>query len=115
MRPQTVLITGAAGLIGGVLWDRLADEYLLKGLDRRWVRDRRISRADVTNRRKLARLFEGAEAIVDLATAATLRLGWDDVLRDCRGRINVLEAARASGASGRVAPVLNGLRRNRRD
>lgn len=98
MRPQTVLITGAAGLIGGVLRDRLADEYLLKGLDRRWVRDRRISRADVTNRRKLARLFEGAEAIVDLATAATLRLGWDDVLRDCRGRINVLEAARASGA-----------------
>lgn len=94
-----VLITGAGGLIGSVLRRGLADAYVIEGLDRRWVRDRGIRRVDVTNRKKLARSFDGADAIIDLATAANLRLGWDEVLHDCRGRMNVLEAARASGAA----------------
>ena len=54
-----VLITGAGGLIGSVLRRGLADAYVIEGLDRRWVRDRGIRRVDVTNRKKLARSFDG--------------------------------------------------------
>lgn len=94
---QVILITGAGGLIGTVLRAGLADRYDVRGLDRRRVRDAAVRRADVTRPRKLARMFDGVEAIVDLVTIANLRRGWDEALRDCRGRINVLEAARASG------------------
>ena len=94
---QVVLITGAGGLIGTVLRSGLAGTYDVRGLDRRWVRDPAVSRANVTRPRKLARLFEGVDAVVDLATVASLRKGWKEALRDCRGRVNVLEAARTSG------------------
>ena len=91
-----VLITGAAGLIGGVLTSGLADKYTVRGLDRR-ARGRGIRRADVARPRTLTGAFRGVDAIVDLASGASTDLGWDDVLRDCRGRINVLEAARMHG------------------
>lgn len=94
---QVVLITGVGGLIGSVLRRDLAGRYEVKGFDRRWVLDRNVRRADVTRPRQLARLVDGVDAIVDLASGASLGLGWDHVLRDCRGRINVLEAARAGG------------------
>jgi len=94
---QVVLITGAGGLVGTVLRNGLAGRYDVRGLDRRWVRDAAVKRADVRRPRTLARLFEGVDAVVDLATIASLRQSWKEALRDCRGRINVLEAARAAG------------------
>jgi uronate dehydrogenase len=94
---QVVLITGAGGLIGTVLRSGLADTYDVRGVDRRRVPDAAVRRSDVTHPRELARMLEGVDAIVDLATVATLRRGWEEALIDCRGRVDVLEAARASG------------------
>jgi nucleoside-diphosphate-sugar epimerase len=88
-----VLVTGASGLIGGVLWERLARAHTLRGIDLR-DRGRGISRGDVRRPRSIARAFRGIDAVIDLATGSAVDLAWDRVERDIEGRVNVLEAAR---------------------
>lgn len=92
-----VLMTGAAGLIGGILWEGLAEEHALRGLDRRPDRARGIQRGDVRRPRSLQRMFAGVDAVVDLATSASVASPWRKVQQDMAGRINVLEATRAQG------------------
>lgn len=92
-----VVITGAAGLLGGVLWQGLAGEHELHGLDRRRTRTKGIERGDVRRPWTLARAFQGADAVIDLASSSSAEIGWDQALADARGRVNVLEAARAHG------------------
>jgi nucleoside-diphosphate-sugar epimerase len=92
-----VLITGAAGVVGSVLWNGLGDAYELHGIDLRGDRSRGIARGDVRRRRSISRAVAGADAIVDLATGAAVDLSWADVQRDVAGRISVLEAARTHG------------------
>lgn len=89
-----VLVTGASGLIGGVLWDRLARDHALRGIDLRRDRGRGISKGDVRRPRSLAGPFRGIDAVIDLATGSAVDLPWDKVERDIEGRVNVLEAAR---------------------
>lgn len=93
----TVLIAGASGLVGRILWDGLSDRYSLRGLDRRRDRTRGIRRGDVRRPRTISRAFEGVDAVVDLAAGASVKLPWEEVVSDCAGRINVLEAARDHG------------------
>jgi nucleoside-diphosphate-sugar epimerase len=92
-----VLVTGAGGLIGSILWEGLADDHSLQGIDLRQDRARGIRRADVRRARSLRSAFEGVDAVVDLATGSTLDIPWDVVEGDIRGRINLLEAARRHG------------------
>lgn len=92
--PVRVLITGASGLIGGILWERLGRDHALAGIDLRRDRKRGIARADVRRPRSIARAFREIDAVVDLATGAAVDLSWADVERDIEGRINILEAAR---------------------
>jgi len=92
-----VLILGAGGLIGGILWERLAGTHSLRGLDRRRDRRRGIGRADVRRLRPSNAAFEGVEVVVDLASGAAADLPWADAYRDMWGRVNVLEAARLNG------------------
>jgi nucleoside-diphosphate-sugar epimerase len=94
-----VLILGASGLIGGVLWEGLADRHSLTGLDRRRDRRRGIRRGDVRRPRSIGGAFEGVEAVVDLATSPALGLPWKDVHRDMQGRVSVLEACRTHGVA----------------
>jgi nucleoside-diphosphate-sugar epimerase len=94
-----VLITGAAGIVGTVLWEGLASRHSLRGLDRRRVRSSGIRRANVMRPKTIARSFDGVDAVVDLATRASVGLPWNDVWADCEGRVNVLEAARTHGVS----------------
>ena len=89
-----VLVTGASGLVGNVLWEGLGRHHALTGLDLRRDRDRGIARGDVRRPRSIARAFQDVDAVVDLATGAEVDLPWEDVERDIGGRINVLEAAR---------------------
>jgi uronate dehydrogenase len=94
---RRVLITGARGLIGQVLYGALAEDYEVAGVDRRG-RDRGgLSRTDTTRLRHAERAVEGADVVIDLASAHW-RQPWEVV---CQNNIpaawNTLEAARRRG------------------
>lgn len=92
-----VLVAGAGGLIGSVLWEGLAGEHALLGIDLRRDRAKGIQRTDVRRVRSLHRAFDGIDAVVDLATGSAVELPWDRVEADIKGRVNILEAARTHG------------------
>ena len=92
-----VLVTGAAGLIGRVVAEALADDYVVHGLDVKhgpdveWVRD-------MTTLRHVEPAFEGMSAVVDLAADASASAPWRPVLRNnVPATVNTLEAARRAG------------------
>lgn len=92
-----MLILGAGGVVGSVLWEGLAAGHSLRGVDRRRDRKRGIERADVRRLRPNASVFEGVDAVVDLAARPSVDLPWGDTHRDMWGRVNVLEAAQHHG------------------
>lgn len=92
-----VLILGAGGVIGSVLWEGLGTRHSLSGIDRHPDRRRGVRRGDVRRPRSIDGAFEGVDAIVDLATSPSVELPWQDVQADMDGRVNVLEAARRNG------------------
>jgi nucleoside-diphosphate-sugar epimerase len=92
-----VLVAGAGGLIGSILWEGLGAELVLQGLDLRRDRSKGIRRANVRRARSLRGAFDGVDAVVDLATGSTVDLRWDVVEADIEGRVNLLEAARQHG------------------
>jgi nucleoside-diphosphate-sugar epimerase len=93
-----IVITGAAGLIGRVLTEGLGEGYEITGIDRRGSRRGAIRRADMTRRRGLASLFEGAEAVVDLAGLAGGATPWAAVWsNNLRATMNALDAAHSAG------------------
>ena len=92
-----VLVAGAGGLIGRILWEGLAGDHSLEGIDLRRDRAKGIRRADVRRARSLRRAFGQVDAVVDLATSPDLDLPWDRVEEDIQGRVNLLEAARLNG------------------
>ncbi len=92
-----VLVAGAGGLIGSILWEGLRGDHSLSGIDLQRNRARGIRRADVRRPRSLRRAFDGIDAVVDLATGSSVDLPWDRVEEDVRGRVNLLEAARIHG------------------
>lgn len=92
-----VLVAGAGGLIGSILWEGLGGQQALSGIDLRRDRTRGILRADVRRARSIRRAFGEVDAVVDLATGSTVDLSWDQVEADINGRVNILEAARLQG------------------
>jgi uronate dehydrogenase len=94
---RRVLITGARGLVGQVLRKALADDYEVAGVDaRRRGRDG-LSRADTTRLRHAERAVDGADVVIDLASAHW-RQPWDVVRENNIPAVwNTLEAARRRG------------------
>lgn len=93
-----VLITGATGLIGRILWRGLAGEHDLRGIDRNAPRRGEVERADLTRLEEIEKLFEGVEAVVDLAGFPDLDKPWQRVWQNnLPATMNVLEAARGAG------------------
>jgi uronate dehydrogenase len=94
---RRVLITGAGGLVGQVLRQALADDYDVAGVDaRRRLRDG-ISRADMTQLRQAERAVDGAEVVIDLASAHWQQ-PWEVVRKNnIPATWNALEAARRRG------------------
>lgn len=91
---NSILITGAAGVVGTVLARGLRETYDLSGVDRKRTRHLRSSVADTRQFDEIAPLFEGKDAVVDLAAAASPSLSWDDAVRNnIASTRNVLEAA----------------------
>jgi uronate dehydrogenase len=94
---QNVLLTGAGGLIGGILRRGLGEEYAIHGLD--VVRGDGVGVvADVRRLRQIAPAVKGMDAVVDLAANAHADASWDVVRENnIAAAIGVLEAAREAG------------------
>jgi len=96
--PRKILITGAAGLLGTVLMGGLDGRYRVAGVDRALRRPPNVRRRNLARSRSLAAIFEGADAVVDLAGLADDKAAWRDVWKNnLAASMNSLEAARRAG------------------
>jgi nucleoside-diphosphate-sugar epimerase len=97
-----VLVTGAEGVIGTAVRDRLRDRYDIVSLTREPVAFPSHV-ADIADLAQIAPAFEGVDSVVHLAAAASVDSGWDDVLRDnVVGARNVFEASRRAAVGAVV-------------
>ncbi len=92
-----VLVTGAGGLIGGIVRPALSGEYYVRGLDVRrapgvdWVRDMRRFES-------IAPAFSGVDVVLDLAAVSRLGASWNEVQwNNVPATVNTFEAARQAG------------------
>jgi len=96
---KNVLITGAAGLIGGLLQDGLKDSHNVTGVDIRPVDGFASLVADTSNLDTVLPAYEGVDTIVDLASVPDQFSPWDVVYENnLPSTYNALEAARRAGA-----------------
>ena len=95
-RPR-LLITGVGGKIGQVLRAGLEKDYAVLGCDLR--RAPGVDRvADVRRLGSIAPLFEGVDAVIDLAADSRADASWESVLdNNVASAVSVLEAARRAG------------------
>jgi uronate dehydrogenase len=94
---RRVLITGACGLVGRVLRKALAEDYEVAGVDARRRPWGGLSRADMTRLRHAERAVDGADVVIDLASAHWQQ-PWDVVHdNNIPAAWNTLEAARRRG------------------
>jgi NAD+ dependent glucose-6-phosphate dehydrogenase len=96
-RSRIVLVTGSAGLVGGVLARRLGDRYVLRGFDRRpGMLPGPVG--DLTDPEALGAACRGVDAIVHLAADSRVDAPWATVLHDnIDGTAAVFAAARLEG------------------
>lgn len=94
---RRVLITGASGLVGEVLRKALAGDYEVAGVDARLRGRNGLPRADMTRLRHAERVVDGADVVIDLASAHWRR-PWEVVRKNnIPAAWNTLEAARRRG------------------
>lgn len=95
---KRVLLTGAEGLIGTLLRERLATEYDWRFLTREPVAGLASTAADIADLEQIRPAFTGVDAVVQLAGYPTLDGDWDTILHNnIVGLRNVFEAARMAG------------------
>lgn len=93
---RRVLITGAAGLIGGVLQRGLAEDYELSGLDA--ARRRGSRRSDMTKLGSVLEAFARQDVVVDLAANPSPEADWRAVHgNNLVATHNAFEASRRAG------------------
>ncbi len=96
---KNVLITGAAGLIGGLLRDSLKDSHNVTGVDMRLVDGFASLVADTSDLNAVLPAYEGVDTVIDLASVPDQDSPWDVVYRNnLPSTYNALEAARRVGA-----------------
>lgn len=95
---KKILITGAAGLVGGVLRDGLADDYDLRGLDIKPADGVESVVADATDLEAGLSAYDGVDTVVDLASVPDQHSPWDVVhANNLPSTYNALESARRAG------------------
>lgn len=105
MKPQVekrhVLLTGAAGYIGGLITSHLSEQYAWILTDRIQATDTRGLRfmpADISDLNALRPLCSGSETVVHLAGMADLKAAWEYLLPpNIIGVYNILQAASEAG------------------
>ena len=96
MGKKKVLVTGASGLIGGLVLEGLSDKYEFSALNRRKVEGVPCLQASVADLDAILPAFEGIDMVLHLA--AHTSEDWDAQLSvDIGGTYNVYEAARMNG------------------
>jgi NAD+ dependent glucose-6-phosphate dehydrogenase len=94
-----VLVTGADGVIGGVVRRHLVNQYQLSYLTRRAA----SFGSHVGNIADLASIlpaFEGIDAVIHLAASSSVDASWEEILSDnIVGTYNIFEAAVRAGVS----------------
>ena len=95
---KKVLITGAAGLIGGITRQSLGSKYDLSALDQTPVEGIPSHVADLANLDAIKPAFQGQDVVVHLGASASGGSPWDMVLpNNIVGTYNVMEACREAG------------------
>ncbi|MCH7653925.1 MAG: NAD(P)-dependent oxidoreductase [Chloroflexi bacterium] len=93
-----VLITGAAGLVGGVLRRGLGDSHELSGVDRRGIDGFDMLVADSTDLDSIRPAFEGKDVVIDLASNPDNGMSWQTAYENnIRCTYNALQAAKDAG------------------
>lgn len=102
MRSPRLLITGCNGLIGGILWNNLADSFELYGLDisaRKPVKN--IFKADISDQEQVEAAFDrvpNLTYIVHLAGDPRVNADWESVFKNnIGGTKNIYKAAQTRG------------------
>lgn len=103
-----VLITGASGLIGGLVLRDLSGKYAFSGLSRRPVKGIPHTIADITDLDAVRKAACGVDMVLHLAAKTEDYNNWDKVQRiTMGGTLNMYRAAQEAGvpnASSSPAP-----------
>ena len=95
-RPK-ILITGASGLIAGLVMRNLSDRYEFSGLSRRPVAGIPHTVASVTDLDAIRPAFRGVDGVLHLATSVDVD-NWDEQVEiTAIGTLNVFRAAQEAG------------------
>jgi nucleoside-diphosphate-sugar epimerase len=95
---KKVLITGASGLIGGVLREGLGDKYQLSGVDRHIIEGFDMLVGDSTDLDSIQPAFEGKDVVIDLASSPSDKIPWETAYENnVRCTYNALQAASEAG------------------
>ena len=95
---KRVLVTGASGLIGGLVVKTLGDKYEFSALNRRLVEGIPCTQADIADYDAILPAFEDIDMVVHMATYTDDVDSWDKHLSGSLvGTRNVLEASRVHG------------------
>lgn len=95
---KKILVTGASGLIGGLVVKHLVHKYDLSALNRRNVEGIPCVQADIADFDSILPAFKGIHTVVHLAGFTDDVTDWEGNERvNIRGTYNVYEAARLNG------------------
>jgi len=93
-----VVVTGIAGLIGGILRRFLRDRWELYGVDLNPTPNFPSSVDDINNQESMANIFKGAYAVVHLAGNPNRKANWEEIIHaNIAGTKSVFEAAKKAG------------------
>ena len=94
MSKPKVLITGASGLIGGLVLGNLSDRYEFSGLSRHAVPGIPYTVGSVTDQEAVRRAVAGQDMVLHLAGETKNLDNWDEQFEvTAGGTLNVLRAA----------------------
>lgn len=93
-----VLVTGASGLIGRLVIDRLGDRYAFSGLSRRTVDGISSTAASITDAAAVRAACDGMDMVLHLAAETQDYDDWDKVVATTMGgTLNMFRAAQQAG------------------